>query len=185
MARDYEEERRRRLQRAMMMMEQRQQHANAKAKMLEKEQRERDFARREKWGTKAQQGAMAGSAYGPYGAIIGGAVGGMSGKIDAFKARSEQGKDTAGNIFETFLNPISEIENLAVPSAEGAQTTGNLATDYERRKGETQTAQADAQADTTQMSRQIAAQEAHEKRKKKDEDEQKEKEQFAFSREYR
>jgi hypothetical protein len=78
---------------------------NARYQRLMDEQRAAELEGKKNWGDDALAGASMGSAFGPWGALIGGLAGTAKGMFEGIDARSQSGQDIGDAILNT-VNPI-------------------------------------------------------------------------------
>jgi hypothetical protein len=140
---ELEAERKEKMRKLAVMLENKQKYANW---VHEQEQKKRDelayeqAQAKKRWGDEAAKGAATGFAVSgsPWGALIGGGVGTLSGMHGAYKQRRKEGSDPLGSTIATLTDfpsylPSGEASTgVAKPVAEGVagykSRTGDMGT---------------------------------------------------------
>ena len=140
-------------ERFLELLERQRSGDQAMADKLRREEEERTFTEDTNTNTAMLQGGQAGSAFGPWGALVGGIAGRVAGGLKSVEARRQKGESGGKAAFNAFLNPVQEVRNLGNTLKCGAGTpmAGTLAGSIERKRDEDR---------LDRVAQQMAAQEA-------------------------
>lgn len=84
----------------------------AMADKMRKEQEENERIDATNTNTAMLKGGQMGSAFGPYGALVGGIIGRAAGGKTSYDYRRQHGEGRGSAFFNAFLNPVQELKNL-------------------------------------------------------------------------